>query len=204
MNTLTNKWLEDFNKYIKLGNEGYIKAAEILVDRLDIDRSGTLRLIGGSLSTELLSRLERLGRGQLDVRLLFPNWLTRKLSMSPIEVQRKVLEHGINCVVPERPDEVVVIPVERMTRKMMQQAFCSTGVRGVEQQREYLNGLKEAAIQRQVLKEEKMPTCRVVGRTLVVDGHVTLGVSELLEHLKTMKVTVSEVLKLMTAITEGS
>ena len=210
--TTTTSWLVDFQNVIKAGDDAYARAAKILVEQLDRDRTATLRLIGKTIQPGLLTYLEQLGRGQLDPRLLagggFSSTITRCLSKEPLQVQRKAIDKGLPVVVPERPDEVVDIPVFDMNQQQLHQALFREGARSPEAQRKYLAERKAAAVARQAKTPPAVERVRSSvtidnKQRLVVTGSVVLTRAQLLDYLRDMGVTVGELAALLGVISQG-
>jgi hypothetical protein len=145
-----------FGRITKI-NEDILTLAVDFVSAIEATPDIAQELIEKGINREFLHRLEKFGRGQIDSRLVFSSdSITKRLAVLPPSSQKAVLDKGVEIL---DADETTVrnIPVFELSREQMLQAFTSSGMRSIAQQRTFLRDpsrtAKPAAAQYKVHKD---------------------------------------------------
>ena len=179
-------WVGEFREAWNFGCAGFMEAGKILVAQLDKDRSAAMAEIGRlGLTNQVVRRLERLGRGLLDERLLTACDGTAKcLETLPIATQKEALDNGIKVVV--NGGQHLVIKPENMTRDQARQVFAYDHIRTEAEQRAWLETQKTIATRAKELTQATASPFEVVGSRLVINKPQTFTRLQLLEILASM------------------
>lgn len=120
-----------------------------LVDLIDSDRNYKKRLVELGVNVEIVDRLERLGRGQIDKRLV--------LSASPEVNRLKVLATSEQAEVID--DGYVVLDMDEQTVRRIPFGMLTHGQRVLVFKRE---GLRSIAEQRSVIRAKKAKSAPIL------------------------------------------
>ena len=148
--------------------------AALVVKMLDEDRRATERLLGEVGMVNLLTRLELLGRGALDERLVkICGRIVTHLQKLPVYEQKRLLDEGVPVVLADKPDEHLMVDVQSLWPAQLKQVFGLNGVRSLAEQRAWLEEKKLC-----VLTARQLPAYQVHGTTVKI-GAVELDILEL-------------------------
>jgi hypothetical protein len=117
--------------------------AHDLVAALDAKPELAQELEDAGVNRELVSRLERLGRGQIHPRLVFSTTPgAEKLLTVPLSEQARVLDAGVEVM---EDDETTTrnIPIHELSPEQARQVFHRGQVRSLAEQRTYLRARKK-------------------------------------------------------------
>jgi hypothetical protein len=110
----------------------YVSLAALVVKMLDEDRRATERLLGELGTGNLLTRLELLGRGALDERLVkIGANIVPYLQKLPVYEQKRLLDEGVPVVLADKPDEHLMVDVAALWPAQRKQVFGKNGVRSL-------------------------------------------------------------------------
>lgn len=119
-----------------------IELAGAVVANLDVNPKFIDELVDKGADRDLFRRLERLGRGQLDKRLVLSGiTAVKKLMSIPKSEQTKALNDGVE-VLDWNEKDTRIIPASDLTGKQADQVFSSTGTRSIAEQRSWIREKK--------------------------------------------------------------
>jgi len=185
MTDIETTWIDQFKEAWHRGVQGFIDAGKIYAEAVRRDRQSAeseLAKIGFVLTDRI--RLEKLGNGQLDVRLFeMRNRAAQRLSGFPVQEQTRAIECGVPVLLVDRPQEHIMVPVLQLTPAQVQQVFAADHIRSEGEQRQYIEAEKLKAIQTQPVKVEPYV---ISGNRLRVKANTSFTRQDLLEILVQM------------------
>ena len=140
-------------------------ASEIFVDCIDTDVKKSKKLkemLGLSESTYI--SMEKIGRGQVDERLIFAgNNARRKLLSMPLSNQKQALDEGIEVLVDN--NDVLRVQVDNLNSNQLKQVFKGDHIRSIAEQKNYLCDRKKQLEYAAVIEKKRVePPKRVIER----------------------------------------
>lgn len=115
-----------------------LSLATDLVATLNVKPQFAQELVESGVNRELIARLEKLGRGQLNPKLIFAtNPGARKLVGLPRSDQDRALADGIE-VMEDDEKTTRVLPVESLTTDQARKVFNKGRIRSLAEQRTYI------------------------------------------------------------------
>jgi hypothetical protein len=132
-----------YRRLTAVGHE-LVGVARDYVMALDANTNVRDELVAMGVSRELLRRMERLGRGGIEPRLVFStSGAASKVMALPLSEQQEILDCGVEVMSADGLDHRL-IPLEELTPEQVRQVFGDGGVRTLAQQRTWMENEREA------------------------------------------------------------
>jgi hypothetical protein len=178
---------QEFVSEFKVGINGVIKAANILVRLIEVDPEARTRLIEEyNIPRSTLVTMERIGNKLLRPELAFGDARLRALPMSD---QERVLSGKIDVLVMKENGETDVLQVDLKTTtpEIKNQVLNGDHIRPLNEQKAWLVG-KNNQSQKATTETETVPW-RTYGRKQVevIKAHTVLNRSDLLSMMKAIE-----------------
>jgi hypothetical protein len=150
----------------KIGTD-LLELAADLVHAIDAKPEIINEMVEAGTNPELIRRLEALGRGQIDQRLVFATGRAHlKLMRCPLSEQKKVLEVGLEVLQPDLKD-TRLIQLAELSDSQRKQVFARDHVRTSSEQRTWL---EERGSAPNVVAIGKKPYRVMKGKIWFTDG----------------------------------
>lgn len=151
MNTLTTieqSRIAELQQAIFTGVEAWKKAGHLLVEIIENDGLSLADIAEqADLPIDVLSQLEKIGRNQLVPQLLLAEYpAARKLERLPMSEQERLMREPVEMMVMKdgKPDTLMVT-VRHLTGPQVRQVFASNHVRGLSEQRQWIESQRPGA-----------------------------------------------------------
>ena len=185
----------EITKALKTANDSILKASKLYVKCIDANKDNKIKLKNlVALPETVFSNMERIGRGQMDQRLLVThNRAETKLLSMPLSQQKKALDDGIDVLMSN--NAVLRVKPVNLTPSQVKQVFASDHIRDKAEQKNYLEEqkkIREYAAVIEPKKEEKQINKRPVkpfeikAGKLIVNEAKTFDRKELFDILSKM------------------
>lgn len=152
---------EKFLKLLAHGIDSWIESGKYLVSCINADPDFNRKVIelAPEISRELLTSLERAGRGEILPRLLIMDSRPgiKALLKRPISEQRKYESEPVTVIIA---NETLRVPVADLTKPQVKQVFGPDGIRSVQQQKQWLFDLSR----------KPQTEWKVVGSKILITG----------------------------------
>ena len=173
--------IQDLRECLTRGRDAFVDAGNLVVEALD---EGGISLAGLYDATEIpidvLAQLERIGRKQLNPQLLLADFpAARQMERLPMSEQDRLLSDPVDVYVVKdgKPDKMK-IPIHALSGKQVKQVFARNYVRGLAEQREWIDSSAVAAAQTAAVRRD-VPY-EITRRHTVIIGGNEFTVAELL------------------------
>ena len=183
------KWaMENIQKMLKAvarcQNE-YMVMARVYADALDKDKNfyEWVRIVEPRLSPHFLNRLERVGRGQTDQRLLEGGRYAAYLEKLTLSEQCKILDGGIHLLTTD--GDSLLVKVDELSTAQIKQVFAFDHIRTLSEQRLWVEQQRAivkdtAKLPSQWIQNELGADINRHKKTVTFDAPVTLSLADLI------------------------
>jgi hypothetical protein len=171
--------IRSFTEAFQIAREGFIRAGQIYaaaIDRFGQSARDQFATGAPAISAETWRRLERLGRGEMDHRLLTKSSEgARALRRLTPGEQGQALDHGVPLLLSG--GDHLLVQVDALTRAQVHQVFAMDHVRDLGEQRAWL---ETHAPQITAPRKVDAPAYRIVGGRVKIERPCELSRADVL------------------------
>jgi len=181
-NTTIAADIKQFKLLVQQGVDAWVMAGKVLVKALKDNPEAYDRFLGEGITHAHLSKFERIGKGELEPRLLLNGSIGYlKLQSVPESQQRRALDEGVKVYEPSASGETThrMIQAEELNAFQASQVFAPSGIRTVQQQRAYLAERENRKNRTEAAKTVDLPDYTIKGTKVTFKAGCVLTLAQI-------------------------